>query len=59
VALDDLKIVGEAVRFSIPAIGPAGKALMLEGTARGDVIEGMVKTPGAPAPWRATRIGGG
>ena len=59
VALDDLRITGEAVRFSIPAIGPAGKALVLEGTARGNVIEGAVTAPGAPAPWRATRISGG
>ncbi|MGE5791390.1 MAG: SAM-dependent methyltransferase [Bacteroidota bacterium] len=56
VALEDLKITGEAVRFSIPGAGGAGKALVLEGSARGNVIEGMVKAPGAPAPWRATRL---
>jgi hypothetical protein len=59
VALDDLKITGEAVRLSIPGAGGAGKALVLEGIARGNVMEGTVKAPGAPAPWRATRISGG
>jgi hypothetical protein len=59
VPLDDLKIAGEVVRFSIPGAGGAGKALILEGTARGNVIEGTVKAPGAPAPWRATRLTGG
>jgi hypothetical protein len=59
VALDEIKITGEAVRLSIPGAGGAGRALVLEGTARGNVIEGTVKAPGAPAPWRATRVGGG
>jgi hypothetical protein len=59
VALDEIKITGEAVRLSIPGAGGSGRALVLEGTARGNVIEGTVKSPGAPGPWRATRVGGG
>jgi SAM-dependent methyltransferase len=58
VTLDEVKIAGESVRLSIPGLGGAGKPLVLEGTARGNVIEGMVAAPGGPAPWRATRVGG-
>jgi hypothetical protein len=58
VALGDLKITGEAVRFSIPGLGPAGKALVLEGTARGNVMEGIVPALGGAGAWRATRVGG-
>jgi hypothetical protein len=50
IALNEVKVDGETVRFSIPGLGPAGKPLVLEGKARGDAIEGA-----APAPWRATR----
>jgi len=56
VALDEAKVTGEAVRFSIVGLGAKGKALILEGTARGDVMEGTVAGPGAPAAWRATRL---
>ncbi len=55
VALEGLKISGESVRFSIPGLGAGGKPLVLEGVARGGVIEGTATTPGAPAPWRASR----
>ena len=55
VALEGLKISGESVRFSIPGLGAGGKPLVLEGVARGGIIEGTATTPGAPAPWRASR----
>jgi SAM-dependent methyltransferase len=58
VVLDGVRISGEAVRFAIPGLGPGGKALALEGVARGDAIEGTVAVPGGPVRWRATRIGG-
>lgn len=58
VTLGDLKITGETVRFSIPGLGAGGKSLVLEGRARGDVLEGTVPAPGGPAAWRATRGGG-
>jgi hypothetical protein len=56
VALDEVKVMGEAIRFSISSLGTKGKPLILEGKARGDVMEGMVAAPGAPAAWRATRV---
>jgi hypothetical protein len=58
VVLDEVKITGEAVRFSIPGLGAGGKPLVLEGRAQGDVMEGTVPARGGPAPWRATRAGG-
>jgi len=59
VVLEGVKIAGESVRFAIPGLAPGGKALVLDGAARGDAIEGTVAGPGGPAPWRATRIDGG
>jgi len=56
VALDEVKVTGEAVRLSILGLGAQGKALILEGKARGDVMEGTVAAPGGPAAWRATRV---
>ncbi|MFO1361045.1 MAG: class I SAM-dependent methyltransferase [Burkholderiales bacterium] len=50
IALGEVKVSGDAVRLAIPGLGGGGKPLVLEGRARGDVIEGT-----APAPWRATR----
>jgi hypothetical protein len=50
IALDQVKVTGDAVRLSIPGLGGGGKPLVLEGKARGDMIEGVT-----PATWRATR----
>jgi SAM-dependent methyltransferase len=58
IALDGVRISGEAVRFAIPGLAPGGKALALDGVVRGDVMEGTVATPGGPASWRAARISG-
>jgi hypothetical protein len=58
VVLDEVKITGEAVRFSIPGFGPGGKPLVLEGRVQGNVMEGSVPARGGPATWRATRAGG-
>jgi SAM-dependent methyltransferase len=58
VALDGVRISGEAVRFVIPRLTPAGQPVVLEGVARGDVIEGTAAAPGGPVPWRATRVTG-
>jgi SAM-dependent methyltransferase len=59
VALEGVKISAKLVRFAIPGLAAGGKPLALEGIARGDVIEGTAAAPGGPAPWRATRSGGG
>ena len=59
VMLEGVRIGGETVRFAIPGLAAGGRSLALEGVARGDVIEGTVPAPGGPAPWRATRVGGG
>jgi len=56
VALEGVKVTGEAVRFAIPGAGAGGKPLVLEGFARGDAMEGTAAAPAAPAPWRATRL---
>jgi SAM-dependent methyltransferase len=56
VALENVKIAGESVRFAIPGLAAGGKPLALEGVARGNVIEGTTTAPGGPAPWRATRL---
>jgi SAM-dependent methyltransferase len=53
VALEGVRIGGEAVRFSIPGLGPGGQSLALDGVVRGDAIEGT-----APPRWRATRLRG-
>jgi hypothetical protein len=58
VALDEVKVAGESVRLTIPGLGAAGKPLVLEGKARGDVMEGTVAAPGGPATWRAARVRG-
>jgi hypothetical protein len=52
--LDDFTIKGETVRFTLPGAA-AGRAVALEGRARGETIEGTLAAPGGPAPWKAVR----
>jgi SAM-dependent methyltransferase len=56
VALDGVWIRGAAVRFVIPGLTPASPPVALEGMVRGDIMEGTAAVPGAPVPWRATRV---
>ena len=59
VVLDDFTVKGDSVRFSLPGAGQGGRALVLEGRAQGDAMEGTVAGPGAApgraAVWRAVR----
>jgi hypothetical protein len=53
--LEKLVVRGVDVSFTVPGLGRSGPAARFSGTARGDVIEGVVALPGGAAPWRATR----
>jgi len=45
----------DEVSFAIPNLARRGQSVRFSGTARGEVIEGVVALPGGEAPWRATR----
>jgi hypothetical protein len=49
---------GADVSFAIPNLSRRGQSVRFSGTARGDVIEGVVALSGGEAPWRATRVAG-
>jgi len=53
--LEKLVIRGDEVSFAIPNLARRGQSVRFSGTARGEVIEGVVAVPGGEAPWRATR----
>ncbi len=56
--LEQVTIRGADVSFAIPDLPRRGHSLRFSGTARGDVMEGLVTLPRGEAPWRATRVAG-
>jgi SAM-dependent methyltransferase len=49
----DVTVRGETVRIPLTGL-PGGRGVVLEGRARGDVMEGTL--PGSGGAWRATRV---